>query len=183
MVTEEAHLAALAELREELDGVRQELTCAREAANSQRRRSDALHQAREGWGTATAETAEQYAYRVTFIASALDAFVAAGTVHPVPGPSRTRQESAAGRLDPRTHSRGTPEGLTALGKAMQEGIHRATWTPVVVDAAVDWVRRAHLDHPAGAEHWRIWADEQDIALMNAVLNYLNRPTLERKDPT
>jgi len=189
MIDYDEHQAALRKLRDELASVKQELKYAREAANSQRRRFDALHEARKGWGAATAESAEQYAHRVTAIAAALDAFVAAGTVYTIPDPPQPHREPAAPfppsgeRLDPRTHNRDTAEGLANLAETVQQNFHRLHWTPTVVAAAVAWVQRAHLNNLAGPENWRTWADDHDIDLINAVLNYLGKPDLERKDST
>lgn len=117
------------------------------------RRTDALQAAVRSWGEpGPRHTVELHAQFVTFLAEAFDMFLITGAVHGV----KTAEPEPA-----------HPD---------QQG----TIIPVI-EAATAWVDHAHENNPAGPENWRHWADNHDIALINAVRAMRGQQPLEGKD--
>lgn len=129
--------------------------------DAQHRRQEALHQARKSWGGTMSEDVDRHALNVTRLAQAFEKYLTDGTVHPATE-DRAPLEASPNPVEGRRFS------------------HSHVQTAAVLDAALVWVDRAHLHNPSGSENWRNWANEHDIALINAVLAYRGLPPLERK---
>jgi hypothetical protein len=137
--------------------------------DAQRRRAEALHHARKSWVAAcdVGQNVADHARSVLRVAEAYERYLTDGTVPPAPAgrePFEAPPTPVAGRKD---------------GPQSQDDVKLGTIASVV-DAALAWVDRSHTHNLGGPENWRNWADEQDVALINAVLAYRGLPPLERK---
>lgn len=137
--------------------------------NVEYRRREALHHAREAWGGTMSDDADRHARHITTLAAAFDRFLADGAVHQVP------DEPQEGEADPAGEPAVTYQPLADVVR----GIKHA---PKILAAAIEWVDKSHMRNLGGPENWRNWADDHDVALIDAVLAYRGLPPLERKQP-
>jgi len=137
-------------------------------------RREGLREAVISWGPAVGDF-DKHARQVTLLARVFTNFLAAGTVR-VQGEAREPAQDV-----PVPVPVPVPPEVSAHLRDLKNDFNRVTTQgPAVIEAALRWTDRAHLKNASGPENWRNWADDHDIALINAVLAYRGMEPLERK---